>query len=161
MVNINDIYWAAGFMEGEGCFSKSISQSSLSLNVSAGQLTLEPLKRLASLFGGCIYTRYGKVYTGGKYYVWYCGSARAAGVAMTLYGLMTKRRKVQIDNSLGAWLKIPIANKRKTHCKHGHEFNTKNTYIAFYPETGKYRGRSCRVCDRIRRKRKYKKKEAN
>jgi hypothetical protein len=33
-------------------------------------------------------------------------------------------------------------NDGKTHCKHGHEFTTKNTYVR------PYGGRSCRTCGR-------------
>lgn len=36
---------------------------------------------------------------------------------------------------------IPAVNAAKTHCKHGHEFDKANTYIA--PKTGE---RHCRVC---------------
>ena len=147
MVNINDIYWAAGFMEGEGCFSTARKARS-GFQVTAAQVTLEPLERLVSLFGGAIYPQR-------TWYVWYCGGTRAAGVAMTLFSLMTKRRKLQITNSLGVWLKRPLANKLKTHCKRGHEFNAENTYIGLN-RRGKYR--QCRECDRILKRKRYKEK---
>lgn len=39
-----------------------------------------------------------------------------------------------------------IANKSKTHCKHGHEFTEKNTYIT------KKNQRFCRECGRLKKK---------
>ena len=147
MININDIYWAAGFMEGEGSFYKSCNKrGSLVFNVSAEQTTLEPLERLSNLFGGNMSTRYNDRYTDGKLYRWYCNGARAAGIAMTLYSLMTKKRKLQIVNSLGVWLKTPIRNGLKTHCKHGHEYTKENTYVR--PR----RQRECRKCIRERKR---------
>lgn len=38
---------------------------------------------------------------------------------------------------------IAANNNRKTHCKEGHEFNNKNTYITFKNQ------RSCRVCHKL------------
>lgn len=51
-----------------------------------------------------------------------------------------------VNNSRGSsWSAV---NARKTHCKHGHEFNKVNTRV----HKGK---RYCRVCQRIRAKERY------
>lgn len=58
---VADIAWAAGFIDGEGCFTLAKSgRSSASAYwraplVSAGQKTLRPLEKLHSMFGGKIY----------------------------------------------------------------------------------------------------------
>lgn len=45
-------------------------------------------------------------------------------------------------------------NARKTHCKHGHEFTTENTYI--HPTRG---SRLCRECRKVNHKKYIEKKE--
>lgn len=60
---------------------------------------------------------------------------------------VTKMHHIQLHpNGLG------MINKRKTHCKNGHEFNTTNTI--FYSDN---HGRQCRLCNssryRVRRQR--------
>lgn len=42
---------------------------------------------------------------------------------------------------------IQAKNKRKTHCKHGHEFTKENTQIT-------KKGRNCKVCQREQKKKK-------
>ena len=92
-----DLEWAAGFLEGEGCFSKS--------HASAIQVNPEPIGRLMKLFGGSVLIRWrGKDTRGYKRQearVWSTSGARARGVMMTLYSLLTEKRKGQIREALG------------------------------------------------------------
>lgn len=87
-----DLEWAAGFLEGEGSFVKTMH----SHNVTAPQRNLEPLLRLQALFGGTINTSWGN--GKGKLLIprWYISGTRARGVMMTLYTLLSKKRQDQI-----------------------------------------------------------------
>lgn len=55
--------------------------------------------------------------------------------------LVTIRENV-LENSVS----LAAMNKAKTHCAHGHEFTTENTYV--YEATGE---RQCRECSKLRR----------
>ncbi len=50
-----------------------------------------------------------------------------------------------LENSIGP----APTNKAKTHCVRGHEYNEENTYYR------KDSGRSCRACERVKRRAKY------
>lgn len=142
MNKIIDIAWAAGFIEGDGSFTATNSRRTCPC-VSAVQMTMEPIEKLLRLFGGRVYTW---THTQGHIYSkWYVAGARAAGLMMTLYPLMSQRRKDQIEKSLSLWRthKRGDYNRNKTHCKHGHEYTPENTY---YKKNG---GRDCRTCQKI------------
>lgn len=81
---------------GEGTF---LSRANIHCGpkVAAAQNNPEPLARLLSLFGGGV-TNHMK---GGKAKIWYAYGPRARGVMMTLYSLMSERRKAQICKALG------------------------------------------------------------
>lgn len=96
MIGLVDIGWVAGFMEGEGSF-----MGGSSFSVSAGQKTREPLERLQSLLGGTI-TFDPKHHRSGMHR-WGTSGSRAVGIALTLYPLMSARRRVQIENALVHW----------------------------------------------------------
>ena len=87
--------WAAGFLEGEGHFERT--KSSGSYLVSASQKEREPLEKLLALFGGQI----GVLQRGkwGTYWQWRVCGARARGVMMTVFVLMSRRRKDQIKTA--------------------------------------------------------------
>lgn len=90
---IRDLEWAAGFLEGEGCFRHNGG----SQTVTAPQKDIETLVRLQSLFGG----KLGLVRTRGFLsHTWTVSGSRARGVMMTLYGLLSNRRKAQIRRAL-------------------------------------------------------------
>lgn len=89
--SVKDLHWAAGFMEGEGSFSCH--------NVSAGQKQREPLTRLKKWFGGSIKRREQR---GDAFYSWCVSGARARGVAMTLYPILSPRRQKQVRDFLSA-----------------------------------------------------------
>jgi len=60
-------------------------------------------------------------------------------------------------NTLRAFEKC--VNKKKTHCKNGHEFTPSNTYRFYNPTSNSY-GRECRTC-RLVRNHKYCRKKPN
>jgi hypothetical protein len=83
----HDIAWAAGIYEGEGsCFPNS---NTISLVVPQKDTWI--LERFRALFGGSI----GLNRTTGVYR-WTVSGARARGLAMTIYGLLSPRRQQQI-----------------------------------------------------------------
>ena len=88
-----DLQWAAGFMEGEGCFTNCGTHKHPTCYVSASQKELGPLTKLAGMFGGRI-TKYPTINR------WRITGARARGVMLTLYTLMCTRRRGQIVRSL-------------------------------------------------------------
>lgn len=99
-----DLAWAAGFLDGEGCFtlvkmSGATNPSQRSLYVGASQSTREPLEKLQSLFGGKLSIRSRPTDKGTVMHVWLLGQ-RSAVVAefipQVLPYLVVKRREAEI-----------------------------------------------------------------
>lgn len=96
---VRDLAWVAGFLEGEGSF---FAQQGRFPQVSATQVQREPLHRLSALLGGKVYERPPRSPTQQSTGWWRVSGARARGVALTLYGMMSPRRQAQIRAMLGA-----------------------------------------------------------
>jgi hypothetical protein len=102
MVDTNQLYWAAGFLEGEGTFGVyqyPHSKRGVQYAVAAEQVQREPLERLLKIFGGSINngsTRSGR----NRIFRWRCSGERARGIAMTLYTLLSPRRQGQVQKML-------------------------------------------------------------
>jgi hypothetical protein len=140
-VRTHDLFWAAGFMEGEGSFQNQRNNISLS----AVQVQREPLERLHSLFGGTICACKKRGEKCSDFFKWQVTGTPAAGLAMTLFSLMSPRRKDQIEAALTKWRHAPLANGKRTVCARGHTFDDANTY-----RTPKgYR--ACRACRNVAR----------
>jgi len=92
-----DLYWAAGFIEGDGCFSQDQGRYP---KVSVGQVQKEPLLRLQEIFGGAIYTANRNRDNEQDGWQWAATGARARGIIMTLYVIMSPRRQAQIKRVL-------------------------------------------------------------
>jgi len=93
-----DLYWAAGFIEGEGSFVAL----STTARVSVEQVNQEPVLRLLTLFGGSL-RRYQKYHNPTLYnkqrhptWTWTATGSRARGIIMTLYSLMSAKRQGQM-----------------------------------------------------------------
>lgn len=91
---IRDLEWAAGFLEGEGCFSSRNSEK-----VQVAQVSSEPLSRLKKIFGGHINYLPGRG-NSRDYFTWSVSGSRARGVMLTLYSLLSGRRQRQIETAL-------------------------------------------------------------
>jgi hypothetical protein len=93
-----DLHWAAGFVEGEGSFRGTKNTEM----VEVSQVQLWPLEKLQQMFGGSIKKKSGN----GKrqdFFLWRIWGARARGLQMTLYSLMSPRRQKQIQEVLKKW----------------------------------------------------------
>lgn len=95
-----DLYYAAGFLEGEGSF---VVRERFDPSITAGQVQLEPLERLQELFGGNIYPC--KLAKNGRQpsHVWNLNGSRAIGLMLTLFPMMSTRRQSQIANAVNGW----------------------------------------------------------
>jgi len=91
----------AGFLEGEGSFDRSGGSS----RISAHQVNREPIDWLLDLFGGAAKRYHPKQSATHKsqpspVWNWYVSGSRARGVMMTIYSLMSAKRKEQIRRAL-------------------------------------------------------------
>ena len=112
---IKELYWIAGFLEGEGCFYYSNSSV-----ISANQVQQEPLLRLQKLLGGSLYRAKARPKPCQRIYVWTITGQRAVAIMMTVFSLMSPKRKKAITKAISRWKKAALHNKYKTHCPKGH-----------------------------------------
>src|SRR3972149_72726 len=147
MIDIKQIFWIAGFLEGEGSFTGRTPKNRCAI-VSATQVQLEPISRLQSLLGGKIRSFSRKEVTGNIYHRWELFASRAIGLMFTIYQLMSPKRQSQILKVINGW-KAGLGqggyNRIKTHCPKGHPYSPENTYIN---QNGKYKSRNCLICQR-------------
>lgn len=99
-----ELYWAAGFLEGEGCFSVTTARKAE--RVVAGQVDSEPLAKLKEIFGGNINYTEPKSEKQKPVFRWSVWGARARGVMLTLFPLMSERKQNQIIKALAAKPKL-------------------------------------------------------
>lgn len=140
MLRNTDLHWIAGFLEGEGSFGWN--KASRRIAVRASQVQREPLERLQCFLGGGIYSH--KEGHPRPIFVWVANEP--AGLCMTLFSLMSPRRKQQIATCLERWRAQQVSNKFKTKCIRGHAFTPENTY----PKPNG-RGRECKACWKVNR----------
>jgi hypothetical protein len=95
---VRDLEWAAGFLDGEGCFIRAKSSKRGCEMVAAPQKDPELLVRLQSLFGGNLTKRLTK--WGYHINVWQVYGSRARGVMMTLFSLLSTKRQTAIRLAL-------------------------------------------------------------
>lgn len=145
---IKDLYWAAGFIEGEGSFTAYKA----SIGVRADQVQKEPLDRLQRIFGGTVYLRQHPSRANVQpIHAWNISGKTAAGVMMTLFKLMSPRRQEQINIALSKWRIIPVGVRSKYSdiCKRGH--GNRWGRLKYMVKSGESRiGRRCLECHRLR-----------
>jgi hypothetical protein len=132
--------WAAGFIEGEGNFDPHPC-------IRVGQVQKWPLEKLHTLFGGKIYfeqrSSRNKTINHSDIWEWRLGSINSIALMMTLYTLMSPKRKDEIKKCINSWKKQKV-NKYSSSYPCGHRRTSSNTY---YHINGTKR---CRACERIR-----------
>jgi len=125
MISVREVEWAAGFLEGEGCFSSY--GKGRAIRVAAPQVQREPLEKLQRLFGGHL-GRKARLEKSNQQscFRWQVGGKRAAGIMMTLFSLLSSKRKWQIQKALCGWLVVPPDFGDRVRCPHGHPYTGGN-----------------------------------
>jgi len=161
-----DLAWTAGFMEGEGSFlwtplTLRTGHASGQSVVIAVQVQREPLDRLRRLYGGYLYVQSRP--PGSRHqsiWKWGLTGHRGIGLMMSLYGLMSPKRRAQIAVVLNHWRALPGPWNRQraaTHCRNGHPYTYKTTV---YPRVDRPSERRCRLCERAWKRAQYHKDPA-
>lgn len=153
MASVRGIAWAAGFLEGDGCFNFNASGTP---QISAVQVHREPLDRVSDVLGGKVTAYKHRRTNGGVLYVWRMAGAKAAGAMFTLYTDLSSRRRAKIREVIAEWrLKCPgkgSANRAKTHCPRGHPYSGDNLILQ---QSKGYRSRVCRTCRKEQARHRY------
>lgn len=104
--SLRDLAWVAGFLEGEGSFGRHRGCE----RVAAKQVNREPIDRMLSLFGGAAGQYQTKT---SPVWQWSTSGARARGVMLTLYPMLSARRQGQIRHAMGIYVEkiLPIADQ--------------------------------------------------
>lgn len=89
--SVYDLHWAAGFLEGEACFGSNQRTP----QVQVAQVQKFPVDQLLRFFGGSL-ARYPARGRSRQLWRWSVCGARARGLMMTLYSLMSPDRQTQI-----------------------------------------------------------------
>lgn len=122
-----ELFWAAGFLEGEGSFYSNDSGYTSQIRIQAVQTaTTEPLERLQRLFGGNLVPvsrekerQKGSCNTKDNWR-WSLYSDKAVIAMLHLYSLMSNKRKAQIQYAFRAMIpkeidsNVFIESMRKT-----------------------------------------------
>ena len=86
-----DLAWAAGFLEGEGSFTRTQHR----LRVKAVQVNLEPLLKLQHFFGGRIYSQKAYRDTHSPSFIWTANGRLAVAVVRQIYEMLSAKRQMQ------------------------------------------------------------------
>ncbi len=95
MITVEDVVWAAGFLEGEGTFIVAYSP-----RVQAAQASLPPLEKIKTLFGGTIAKKKRYKGTHTQAYVWTISGDGAVILMKLIYPYMSSRRQAQIESAI-------------------------------------------------------------
>lgn len=93
-----ELEWAAGFLEGEGSFGVGSIGGE---RISAPQVNPEPIAKLKKLFGGRIHYKSANP-PRQEQFIWEVNGARARGVMLTLFTLLSEHKQEQIVVALRA-----------------------------------------------------------
>lgn len=147
MISMADVHWTAGFLEGEGSFCRS-SNGGMRVSAAQANQSWEPIDRLKFLFGGRTYDRLPTsqwVHATLQRH-WHLSGPMAVGLMMTLYPLLSPRRKGQIHKALRGWRHTTGRNQYKAHCSNGHVYEKESFYVDAHGH------RVCRRCWKVYRR---------
>jgi hypothetical protein len=139
--SVNDLFWLAGFLEGEGYFG-----CSKACVVTACQVQRQPLEECQRIAGGRIYfqERHIKWPTRCDVYHWVVNGKAAVGVMMTLYKILSPRRREQVRVALAIWGRMPPRGIHRRQCPNGHTY----TAASLIRVSGPKPHRKCKECHR-------------
>jgi hypothetical protein len=144
------IAWAAGLFEGEGCWN-AYKRTSGKIQVQArlGMTDKDIVERFAAIIG-CGAIHEGRPGTGGhkRVYTWCVYEAeKVREIIALLLPQMGERRRAQAMTVLEVGAGVRSHNEKKTHCPQGHPLEGDNLVTEPYRRAGKiFEARRCRTC---------------
>jgi hypothetical protein len=131
-ISENNLNWIAGFLEGEGYFSRGKN----CISIQASQVNLEPLEKLQKIVGAGSILKYSHNNGNHKqndYYRWGVHGMTAEALMKLLFPLMSAKRQKCISESLAHYASLPgvnfTKNGRRTCVKGGHPWIEENLRI--------------------------------
>jgi hypothetical protein len=111
VISIKDIHWAAGLLEGEGCFYER-KPPHFQPQVVCNMIDETPIRKLFFLFGGKLSPKWvDERLSRQPQLEWRVYGSRAIGIMMTLYPLLCRRRQLKIEEMLKNWKSRPHARR--------------------------------------------------
>jgi hypothetical protein len=145
------VAWAAGLFEGEGCWSYYQREfgAKVQPQVRLGTTDLDVVERFAAIVG-CGAIGQVKPGTGGHkpVYEWRIYEAEKVREVIALFlPHMGERRRAKALEVLERIADVRSHNDKKTHCPQGHPFEGENLIVEPYRRAGKvFEARRCRTC---------------
>lgn len=105
-IDLIDIAWAAGFIEGDGHIGWHDYKNKHGYPViTADQVNLEPLHKLHRIFGGKLYGPY-KTYRQPRGR-WEVAGQKSIGIMFTLWSFLSREKQAQVKFAVRNWLDTP------------------------------------------------------
>lgn len=141
MIKITDIYWLAGLYEGEGCFQCDTSPR-MQLKMTDEDTVVKArglIKKDAKIAV--------RQHTNGNKtsYIFYNQGINAISWMMTLYPLMSRRRKEKIREIISKWKNLEKRSKGADYCINGHSLIDESNYTLVSNDNGGF-SKKCRIC---------------
>lgn len=101
-MNREELFWLAGWLEGEGSFISS-SNGQTRCVIRAASTDLDVIKKVANLLGGIVHKENKRPNGKEHWKTVYCTAQygkKAKNLMLEMYPIMGNRRKIQIDNAV-------------------------------------------------------------
>jgi hypothetical protein len=146
-MEIKDLYWLSGLLEGEGHFG--LRRQGRDLVIQVGMTDLDVIDRAHRLIGSG--SRKSRVLPSGKTFhiVTVANQSVARDLMEKMLPIMGERRAQKMRECLAAHAEVDPPKRDWTHCKNGHELSGANLRVI---TEGKYTKRRCVECSKLRQR---------
>lgn len=147
MVTNKDLFWLAGLLEGEGCFTWTGAGEGTP-RIILGMTDLDVVLRAKQIMSpnSKLTTSKPKSSNSKESYSFSISGKNAASWMMTIFSLMGSRRQDRIFELITSWKQTKLSFKDRTHCPRGHKYTEEN----IYRPPSNPNARNCRTCMRNR-----------
>lgn len=154
-MDIKHIYWLAALLDGEGWFGYQVSPC-----ITISQIDLDIVEKAKNIIGDCppIKTYHSNNPKHKTHYTLTIHGIRSISWMMTVYSLMSVRRKSQIRDVISKWRDQKYRSKGSDYCSKGHPLLKEGVdYYSQTTPTGNIT-KVCKICSLKRSSVRYNRK---
>lgn len=157
MTRSQDIAWAAGLFEGEGCFGAYARKTKWGCQARLSMTDRDVVERFAAIVGvGSVHEPRHKRAHEKPVHDWYVqDAADVQAVIELLLPWLGERRRAKALEVAAVAVKIQPRNGERTHCPQGHPYEGDNLVIEIRPSGV---ARRCKTCDNRRSRERQRRK---